>query len=129
MHPFLSPNQRKSNIFPIRTLHKLQTIIQMQKRLLSKDTASSTLRNPDHLLSFILHVLESATTTVRGDANDSFRFDIDEDEDSDDEISGSEVVGPDDEMIETAISLLLAILEGNQLWHISGYGLAQKNHT
>ena len=117
--------------FLIRTLHKLQIIIQMQKRLLSEDTASNILHNPDHILSFILHVLESATIPARSDADDGFgnkRFqsEIDEDEDSDDEMQGSEVVGPDDEMIETAISLLLAILEGNQLWHLSVHGLAQE---
>ena len=103
-----------------RTLHKLQIIIQMQKQLLSEDTASNNiLRNPYHLLSFILHVLESASTPApaRSDTNDGFSYkrfqlDIDEDDDSDDETSGPEVVGPDDEMIETAISLLLAILEG-----------------
>lgn len=91
----------------------------MQKRLLSENTSSDILRNPDHLLSFILHVLESATTPIKTDADDSpnsrFKLDIDEDEDSDDETPGSEVVGPDDKMVETAISLLLALLEGNQL--------------
>ena len=105
----------------------------MQKRLLSEDTAqaSSILRNPDHVLSFILHVLESATIPARsaGDSsnNERLQFDLDDDDDSDDETQGSEVVGPDDEMIETAISLLLTILEGNQLWHISVHGLAQED--
>ena len=103
----------------------------MQKRLLFEDTASNILHHPDHILSFILHVLESATIRTRSDAgggssNDRLQFDIDEDEDSDDETQGSEVVGPDDEMIETAISLLLAILEGNQLWHLSFMGLLKK---
>lgn len=110
----------------MRTLHKLQIIIQMQKRLLSEDPASNILRNPDHLLSFILHVLESATIPAGSDADDDFknkrfRLDIDEDEDSDDETPGSEVVGPDDEMIETAISLLLAILEANVKLSTSAY--------
>ena len=91
----------------------------MQKRLVSEDTASNILRNLDHLLLFISHVLESATIPVRSDADDSFkkmrvRLDIDE-SDSDDETPGSEVLGPDDEMIETAISLLLAILEGKSI--------------
>ena len=88
----------------------------MQKRLLSEDTASNILHKPDHILSFILHVLESATIPAKSDAGDGGfgnKLDIDEDEDSDDETPGSEVVGPDDGMIETAISLLLAILEGN----------------
>ena len=128
MHPFPFPNQRRSNIFLIRTLHKLQIIIQMQKRLLSEDTASNILHNPDHILSFILHVLESATIPPGSDPVDGFsnKLDIDEDEDSDDETQGSEVAGPDDEMIETAISLLLAILEGNQLCPLSIHGLAQE---
>jgi hypothetical protein len=103
----------------------------MQKRLLSEDTASNILHHSDHILSFILHVLESATIPPRSDAGDGSRnehlqFDIDEDEDSDDDTQGSEVVGPDDEMIETAISLLLAILEGNQLWHLSVHGFSQE---
>ena len=103
----------------------------MQKRLLSEDTASNILHHPDHILSFIIHVLESATIPTRSDAgdgsnNERLQFDIDEDEDSDDEAQGSEVVGPDDEMIETAISLLLAILEGNQLWHLSVHSLVQE---
>ena len=102
----------------------------MQKRLLSENTAqaSSILHHPDHILSFILHVLESATTPARNDAGDGFsdKLDIDEDEDSDDEAQGSEVIGPDDEMIETAISLLLAILEGNQLWHLSVHDFAHE---
>jgi hypothetical protein len=129
VHPFPFPDQRRSNFFLIRTLHKLQIIIQMQKRLLSEDTASNILHNPDNILSFILHVLESATIPARSDADDGFsnkQFDIDEDEDSDDEMQGSEVVGPDDEMLETAISLLLAILEGDQLWHLSVHGLAEE---
>lgn len=103
----------------------------MQKRLLSEDTASNILHNPDNILSFILHVLESATISARSDAgdgssNERLQFDIDEDEDSDDETPGSEVVGPDDEMIETAISLLLAILEGNWLWHLLVHDLAHE---
>ena len=110
--------------------------MQMQKRLSSEDTASNILRNPDHLLSFILHVLKSATIPARSNADDDFknerlRLDIDKDDDSDngdsdDETPGSEVVGPDDEMIETAISLLLAILEGIQMWHLLAYDHAQR---
>ena len=105
--------------------------MQMQKRLLSEDSASSILHHPDHILSFILHVLESATIPTRRDASDGSsnersQFDIGEDDDSDNETQGSEVIGPDDEMMETAISLLLAVLEGNQLWRISVYGLTQK---
>jgi hypothetical protein len=105
----------------------------MQKRLLSEDTVSNVLHHPDHILSFILHVLESGTIPARSDAgdgpsNEGLQFDIDE-EDSDDETPGSEVVGPDDEMIETAISLLLAILEGNQLWHLSvQWTCSRRNH-
>ena len=102
----------------------------MQKRLLSEDSASNILHNPDNILSFILHVLESATFPARSDpgdgsSNERLQFDTGE-EDSDDETQGSEVVGPDDEMIETAISLLLAILEGNQLWHLLDHDFAQE---
>jgi len=85
----------------------------MQKRL-SEGTTSSILRKPANLLSFIFHVFESASLELEPDSISGTRQcqDILDDADSDDEVAGSEVIGPDDELIETAITLLLSILEG-----------------
>jgi hypothetical protein len=108
-----------------RILHKLQIITQMQKRL-SEGTTSNILRRPDQLLTFIFHVLDAASITLHAgaDANATLRFsptedDVLEEADSDDEAPDSEVIGPDDELIETAITLLLSILEGIQYQSIS----------
>lgn len=46
-----------------------------------------------------------------------------ESEDSDDDVSGSETVTPNNEMVETVINLLLSILEGTSLISIE-YELA-----
>ena len=40
----------------------LQLILQMQTQLATDDSASSILNKPDHILSFIKHALESATS-------------------------------------------------------------------
>jgi len=96
--------------------------MQMQNRL-AEGTTSNILRNPGQLLSFILHVLDSAKINqgenMNGPRNKfAFQRDNDSDEangddgDSDDEAPDSEVIGPDDDLIETAITLLLSILEG-----------------
>lgn len=92
--------------------------MQMQKRL-SEGTTSNILQKPDHLLSFIFHVLDAASMTLQADTDagpprrpHSLVEDTLEDADSDDEAPDSEVIGPDDELIETAITLLLSILEG-----------------
>ncbi|KAF8165366.1 hypothetical protein B0H34DRAFT_793763 [Crassisporium funariophilum] len=105
----------------LKILHQLQIIMQMQKKL-SEGTASNILRKPAHLLSFVSHVLDSVRIftpgsdssqgTHRGGADADDKF-FDED-DSDDEAPDSEPIGPDDELIETAINLLLAILEANE---------------
>lgn len=86
----------------------------MQKRL-SEGTTSNILRKPDQLLSFILHVLDAASNILEVGAEQKTPI-PDEDfleGDSDDEAPDSEVIGPDDELVETAITLLLSILEGN----------------
>ncbi|KAF8974323.1 hypothetical protein BDZ97DRAFT_1900021 [Flammula alnicola] len=99
----------------------MSIIMQMQKRL-SEGTTSNILRKPDQLLSFIFHVLDAASITVQdggGSTTSSGRApasppdDTFEDADSDDEAPDSEVIGPDDELIETAITLLLSILEAD----------------
>ncbi|KAF9534898.1 hypothetical protein CPB83DRAFT_901829 [Crepidotus variabilis] len=98
-------------------LHQLQIIMQMQKRL-SEGTTSNILRKPDKLLSFIFHVLSSATMTTSG--NETRRDDssnnnnmLDE-ADSDDEDAGPQIIGPDGDLIETTITLLLSILEADE---------------
>jgi len=110
IHIFLSVN---------RVLHNLQIATQMQKRL-SEGTTSNILRKPANLLSFIFHVFESASLVLeRGPISGTKPYqeaprtedDVDG-ADSDDEAAGSEAIGPDDELIETAITLLLSILEG-----------------
>ncbi|KJA30045.1 hypothetical protein HYPSUDRAFT_125960 [Hypholoma sublateritium FD-334 SS-4] len=110
----------QTNEDPVKTLHKLQIIMQMQKRL-SEGTTSNILQKPDHLLSFIFHVLDAAGMTLQAgtDAGPPRRprlpvEDTLEDADSDDEAPDSEVIGPDDELIETAITLLLSILEADE---------------
>jgi len=89
------------------------------------ESSSSILKKPDQLLTFIRQVLESTTapkerpelTTSLG----SNKLELGEEEnDSDDESDGgdsddddpaSEVIKPDDEMLETTLNLLLAVLE------------------
>jgi Required for nuclear transport of RNA pol II C-terminus 1 len=95
--------------------------MQMQMQLLT-GTSSSILNKPDQLLSFIKQVLES--TSISGlevDAGPSKpRRDAlqmlptpeeEEDADSDDDDPESEVIRPDDELLETTLNLLLAVME------------------
>ncbi|KIM46218.1 hypothetical protein M413DRAFT_426519 [Hebeloma cylindrosporum] len=105
---------------PMKVLHKLQIATQMQKRL-SEGTSPNILRKPENLLSFIFHVFESASLVLEGGSvtgtkqEASRTEDILDDADSDDDTAGSEAIGPDDELIETAITLLLSILEDETL--------------
>ncbi|KIY73777.1 hypothetical protein CYLTODRAFT_406490 [Cylindrobasidium torrendii FP15055 ss-10] len=105
---------------PLKTLLFLQLIIQMQTQL--KEGLLS-LKNPSHILGFVKHVLvdakkaeeEPETKHVKTGLDALRIVDGDEDEevedgDSDDEQSGSERY---DEMIDTAVNLLLSILEAN----------------
>ena len=57
-------------------------------------------------MSFIHHLLASATGAGDVDVVAT------DDGDSDDEQGDLNVVGPDDELVETAITLLLSVLEG-----------------
>ncbi|KAF6762641.1 hypothetical protein DFP72DRAFT_876446 [Ephemerocybe angulata] len=105
---------------PMKSLHYLQIFMQMQLQLLGA-SSSSILRKPDQLLSFIKQVLESASVSEketptspvnRLDINAGDKDSDDEDEyDSDNDDPTSEVIKPDDEMVETAINLLLSVLE------------------
>lgn len=102
--------------------------MQMQK-FLSEGTTSNILKKPQQLLAFIHHVLESANTsnsspsesrhTKWSNLEEKLRItpvapevEGEEDGDSDDDMPGSEIIRPDDELLETAISLLLSVLEG-----------------
>jgi hypothetical protein len=98
--------------------------MQMQTHL-SEGTTSNILQKTTHLLTFIKHVLEPTATPSRPfktaisptvDAMlpttvTSWKGDLNPDSDSDDEKDPSSI-GPDDDIIETAVNLLLSVLEG-----------------
>lgn len=112
-----------------RTMLYLQLIIQMQTQLSESTGSSSILSKPQHILSFVKHVLDS-TTVVPPKVNRDSQRKIDDslnlkdlrivsDEgdfldggDSDDELSEGTSIPADEEMTATAINLLLAIFEG-----------------
>jgi len=102
--------------------------MQMQKQL-SEGTTSNIFQRPRKMLSFILHILETANNPgsseprqVEGSRlEEKLRIvpsipeaeDMSDEGDSDDDVSDSENIQPDDELIETALNLLLSVLEGN----------------
>jgi hypothetical protein len=87
--------------------HILQIIIQMQQRL-SEGTASNILRRPDKFFPFIHRVLTSVNTEPTNHKDDNLA-----EGDSDDEEEGPNTVGPNHDLIETTITLLLSVLEGS----------------
>lgn len=101
--------------------------MQMQTELGRGDASSNILCKPTHILSFIKHVLESTvanenpgptpTTTITDPAATISPAlmdtdDLSDDGDSDDDTPGSQTIGPEDDMLETSLNLLLSILEG-----------------
>ncbi|RDB22555.1 RNA polymerase II assembly factor RTP1 [Hypsizygus marmoreus] len=109
---------------PLRTLLYLQITMQMQIHLSEGKSSSNILNKPMHLLSFIKHVLEPTATPSRTGQRatstlDQLRIyeapdeDLADEGDSDDDTPGSEIINPDNEMIETSVNLLLSILEAN----------------
>ena len=78
----------------------------MQRRL-SEGTTSNILRRPDKLLPFIHRVL----TSVYGETP-HLKDDNSLEGNSDDEEEGPNIIGPHNDLIETAITLLLSVLEG-----------------
>ncbi|KAF5364260.1 hypothetical protein D9756_000652 [Leucocoprinus leucothites] len=113
----------------LRILLYLQVIMQMQKQL-SEGTASNILKKPQQMLSFIHHVLESGNPTpseyqraeepkleerlrIVSLASEPEDAAVNEG-DSDDDMPDSETIRPDDELIETAINLLLSVLEADE---------------
>jgi hypothetical protein len=114
--------------FAPRIILLLQLVIQMQSQLSDNNSSSDLLKRPDQTLSFVKHALEAATisehvtsghvhTTHAGLRMDDLRIVdrddalLDDDVDSDDELP-ADAASPDDEMTETAVNLLLSILEG-----------------
>lgn len=77
----------------------------MQQRL-SEGTTSNILRRPDKLFPFIYRVLSSINT---GTTNHE---DALQEGDSDDDEEGPNTNGPDHDLIETTINLLLSVLAG-----------------
>lgn len=84
--------------------------MQMQLQLL-RGSSSSILRKPEQLLLFIKQVLESTSERTNDLQPHSRLGDVEDGEDSDDDDPNSEIVKPNDEMVETTINLLLSVLE------------------
>ncbi|KAJ6539322.1 hypothetical protein B0H19DRAFT_961303 [Mycena capillaripes] len=103
---------------PTRTLLYLQLVVQMQTQL--SDGPSTVLGKPTHIISFVKHALDSGGRESEGKKEPAkinpFHLDLDgsEEGDSDDDTPGADIIYPDDEMIETAVNLLLAVLEANE---------------
>lgn len=108
----------------------MQVIIQMQTQLAEGAGPSNILTKPEHILSFIKHALTSATTAQPPAKNQgpqrktagsltvvNLRMmpqndDLSDGGDSDDEAVHPFGISIDGEMTETAVDLLLAVLEG-----------------
>ncbi|KAG9219333.1 hypothetical protein CCMSSC00406_0001743 [Pleurotus cornucopiae] len=118
---------------PLRTLLYLQLVMQLQTQSTTGNTSTGILAKPSHILSFVKHALESANAPKQPAPSTSrspsilepkgldlqgLRI-VDEveaqeetiDGDSDDEDEDTVPTAPDDEITETAINLLLSILE------------------
>ncbi|KAL4265069.1 Tango6 family protein [Pleurotus pulmonarius] len=118
---------------PLRTLLYLQLVMQLQTQSTTGNTSTGILAKPSHILSFVKHALESAiapkqpaTSTSKspnilepkGMSLQGLRI-VEEVEtqeetiggDSDDEDEDTAPTALDEEMTETAINLLLSILE------------------
>ncbi|KAJ7744466.1 hypothetical protein DFH07DRAFT_963690 [Mycena maculata] len=106
---------------PTRTLLYLQLVVQMQTQL--SDGPSTILGKPAHMLSFVKHALESRcleseAKTPKPKKTLPYQLDLhysdSEEGDSDDDTPGADIIIPDDEMVETSVNLLLAVLEANE---------------
>jgi hypothetical protein len=105
-----------------RSLLYVQLIVQMQTQLAEdKKSSINILDKPGHLVSFIVHVLRTATgqdkppksrSSAAPTGIDKLRF-VPLDEHNDDDLAefDDENLQADDEMVETAVNLLLSILE------------------
>ncbi|KAJ7179134.1 hypothetical protein C8R46DRAFT_1187560 [Mycena filopes] len=102
---------------PTRTLLFLQLVVQMQTQL--SDGPSTILGKPAHMLSFVKHALDSGRPEPEAKKPSNappYQLNLDESDevDSDDDTPGAEILPPDDDMIETSVNLLLAVLEANE---------------
>jgi hypothetical protein len=107
----------------------LQLVMQMQTKLADRNESSNILQKPEYILSFVKHVLDSATTPASDTRpprdnrpEDVFRLDnaatqpagdtlcCESDSDDEDDVK----LPLDDDMTETAINLLLSVLEGGR---------------
>ncbi|KAL0579533.1 hypothetical protein V5O48_002462 [Marasmius crinis-equi] len=124
---------KKEDGDPIQTLRYLQVIVQMQSTM-SQDSKLGGFKKPIQILSFIKQVLEDAAITRSTPQEKDERpsniprlvaqmtlgnepqtvGETDSDADSDDDMPDSEKRDIDTEMTETALNILLAVLEGNK---------------
>ncbi|KAK7049303.1 hypothetical protein VNI00_005904 [Paramarasmius palmivorus] len=115
---------------PIQVLRYLQVIMQLQVKMSESSSKFGGFQNSIQIFGFIKQVLEDAVNRSRETMrierkqkdviNEGLsglrvvdRLEDEEGEDSDDDLEGSEKRDIDTEMIETAITILLSILEGN----------------
>lgn len=109
---------------PTRVLLYLQIIVQMQDQISGDSSPQSILKKPELVLQFIKHVLEPSSTVLRSNSGQNLGLadlriipedepSVSGDSDSDDERPEKTDSNPDEDMTETAISLLLATLETN----------------
>lgn len=96
--------------------------MQIQNQLSSGDSSFDILKKPDHILSFIKHALESASSktstqaSAEPKASQGLRLEDlkivennqGDSDDEDDPVDGDS----DEDMTSTSLNLLLAILEG-----------------
>ncbi|KAF9259487.1 hypothetical protein L218DRAFT_963519 [Marasmius fiardii PR-910] len=119
---------KKENSDPIQTLRYLQVVMQMQVSMFN-DPKTGVFQNTVHILAFIKQVLAdsqkpSNPTSQRKGSRTGFpklaqlsleeRVDTPDEEDSDDDTADSEKRDIDTEMTETALNILLSVLEGNK---------------
>lgn len=109
---------------PTRVLLYLQIIVQMQDQISGDSSPQGILKKPELVLQFIKHVLEPSSTALRSISGQNLGLadlriipedepSVSGDSDSDDERPEKTDSNPDEDMTETAISLLLATLETN----------------
>lgn len=100
----------------------LQLVVQIQNQLSSGNSSFNILKKPDHILSFIKHALESASSKTstqvstepkssQGLKLEDLKIVDNEEGDSDDEDDPVDE-DSDEDMTSTSLNLLLAILEG-----------------
>ncbi|CAE6346517.1 unnamed protein product [Rhizoctonia solani] len=92
---------------PLKILLYLRLILEMQQKL-----GSSVLDEPDHILQFIAHVIEPKRHIRKPEylAQDPLRI-VEADSDDEDRVDEPQA---EDEMVLTAVTLLLALLEANE---------------